>query len=42
MRAELKSCVARLLALAESDAGPSARVYHVNLNFFPVSKTVPR
>ncbi len=38
--AEMKVFLKRLLALAQADTLPAERVYQVNLNFFPVSKTV--
>jgi hypothetical protein len=38
--AEMKAFLKRLPALAQADALPVERVYQVNPNFFPVSKTV--
>jgi hypothetical protein len=38
VKAELKSCLGRILALAQADSAPADRVYHLNLNFFPVTK----
>jgi uncharacterized protein (TIGR02147 family) len=35
---ELKACLARILDLAQADSAPADRVYHVNLNFFPMTK----
>jgi uncharacterized protein (TIGR02147 family) len=39
-KAELKECTGRLLALAQGDTQPAAKVYHVNLNLFPVTRNL--
>lgn len=38
VKAELKACSDRVLALAQADNAPADRVYHLNLNFFPMTK----
>jgi uncharacterized protein (TIGR02147 family) len=40
LKAEMKEFNKRVLALAQGDARPPDRVYHVNLNFFPVTRKV--
>jgi uncharacterized protein (TIGR02147 family) len=40
VKAELKACVERILELAQGDAAPADRIFHVNLNFFPATKSL--
>jgi uncharacterized protein (TIGR02147 family) len=40
VKAELKSCVERILALAQTDEQPADKVFHIKLNFFPMTKNL--
>ncbi|MEO7426729.1 MAG: TIGR02147 family protein [Fibrobacteria bacterium] len=40
VKAELKACNQRILDLTRADKLPATRVYHINLNFFPVTRKI--
>ncbi len=42
IRAEIRDFNKKLLSLAKADSKPSDQVFHLNMNFFPITKNIPR